>query len=198
MSFKLSQSTTSNSMNAKALSLTGLLLITPDVHSDERGFFMETAHTLKFKEIGIDCDFVQDNHSHSVQGVVRGLKYQYDMPTAKLVRVAYGEALCVGLDIRPDSPTFGKWESVVISSDNKQMLYLPFGFAFGFAALSETVGMLYKLSALHNASGSGTIRCVDPALGIEWGIESPIVAPQDLEVPTFAEWQAQGKHLAIR
>lgn len=176
-------------MEAQTLSIEGPILITPEVHSDERGFFMETAQSEKFKEIGIVDTFVQDNHSHSKRNVLRGLKYQYAEPTSKLVRVAYGEVVAVGLDIRPWSSTFGKWERVTLSSENKQMLYLPFGFAFGFAVQSETAGVLYKLSAIHNAEGAGTINCLDSELGIDWGITEPIMTPQDMSAPTFAEWK---------
>jgi dTDP-4-dehydrorhamnose 3,5-epimerase len=185
-------------MKAEQLRLAGLMLITPDVHADERGFFMETAQSDKFRDIGITDTFVQDNHSHSIQGVVRGLKYQFDKPTTKLVRVAYGEVVAVGLDIRPDSETFGEWERVVLSSENKQMLYVPFGFAFGFGVVSETAGVLYKLSALHNASGAGTINCLDSELAIDWGVREPIVTPQDLSAPTFKVWCAEGSQNNMR
>lgn len=179
-------------MQATKLALEGLILITPEVHEDERGFFMETANEAKFHAFGIADTFVQDNHSHSKQNVVRGLKYQYNKPTSKLVRVVKGSVIAVGLDIRRESPTFGQWKKIQLSEENKQMLYLPFGFAFGFAVQSESADVLYKLSALHNAAGSGTINCLDPELAIDWGVTQPIATHQDLSAPTFAEWVEGG------
>lgn len=185
-------------MKVTKLPLDGLLLITPEVHADERGFFMETAHEEKFREIGITDSFVQDNHSHSKQDVIRGLKYQYDEPTSKLVRVVQGTVVAVGLDLRSESPTFGKWEKVSLSAENKQMLYLPYGFAFGFAVHSQTADVLYKLSALHNQAGSGTINCLDSQLAIDWGVDAPIVTEQDKSAPTFNQWREEGLHLHIQ
>lgn len=184
-------------MNVSKLTLEGLLLITPEVHADERGFFMETAHEEKFQKIGIIDVFVQDNHSHSKQNVVRGLKYQYNKPTSKLVRVVQGTIVAAALDLRKNSSTFGKLEKVLLSAENKQMLYLPFGFAFGFAVHSETADVLYKLSALHNPTGSGTINCLDPELAIDWGVESPVMTQQDRLAPTFSEWKEANFHSDI-
>ncbi len=168
--------------------LEGLVVVTPDVHEDERGFFMETYHKQKFADLGIDTEFVQDNHSHSVKGVIRGLKFQFDKPTDKLVRVAYGEVFAVGVDIRKGSKTFGKWDSVVLSSDNKKELYLPFGFAFGFCVMSETAGLLYKLSALHNEKGGATIVWNDVDIGIDWPEKNPIISKGDANAQTLQEW----------
>lgn len=169
-----------------------LSIIEPDVHEDERGFFMETYHKKKFADIGITADFIQDSHSHSVKNVLRGLKFQYDSPTDKLVRVAYGSIFAVGVDLRIESETFGQWDSVELSSSNKRQLYLPFGFAFGFCVTSDTADVLYKLSALHNASGSGTIRWSDTDIGIHWPTSNPIVAPADLSAQTWREWCDSG------
>lgn len=173
-------------------SLAGLVIVEPIVHADARGFFMETYHEEKFAAVGITTAFVQDNHSHSVKNVVRGLKFQFDKPADKLVRVAYGAVYAVGVDLRPDSPTFGTWESVELSAENKRMLYLPFGFAFGFCVTSEAAGVLYKLSALHNDKGAGTIRWNDPDLAIPWPTKDPILAPGDVAAPTLKEWIASG------
>lgn len=171
----------------------GLIIIEPEVHEDVRGFFMETYHKEKFSRLGITEEFVQDSHSHSVRNVLRGLKFQYDKPTAKLVRVAYGSVFAVGLDIRPASPTFGKWEGFELSFDNKKMLYLPFGFAFGFCVTSDIAGMLYKLTALHNEKGSATIRFDDPDIGVIWPTQNPIVSPMDAQAPTLKGWIAQNE-----
>lgn len=180
------------------MKLKGMLVVEPDAHDDERGFFMETYHEEKFAKLGITSVFVQDNHSHSVKNVLRGLKFQYDKPTAKLMRVAYGSIFAVGVDIRPDSPTFGKWESVELSAENKHQLFLPFGFAFGFCVLSDDADVLYKLSAAHNANGSGTIRFDDPDIAITWPTKHPIVAEADAAAPTFKEWIAEGGEKLMR
>lgn len=177
-------------MKVIATKLSGLLIIEPDVHEDERGFFMETYNREKFYALGITCDFVQDSHSHSKKNVVRGLKFQYDEPTDKLVRVAQGSVFAVGVDIRTDSASFGKWEGVELSAENKRQLFLPFGFAFGFCATSDTADVLYKLSAVHNAEGCGTIRWNDPSIGIVWSTDTPIVADADNKAPTLDEWLA--------
>jgi len=151
---------------------------------------METYRKDIFASLGISKEFVQDSHSHSVKGVIRGLKFQFDKPTDKLVRVASGSIFAVGVDIRPNSSMFGKWEGVELSSDNKRQLFLPFGFAFGFCVLSESAEVLYKLSEIHNASGSGTIRWDDIDISIVWPNVNPAVNESDNLAPTFNEWKA--------
>jgi dTDP-4-dehydrorhamnose 3,5-epimerase len=179
-------------MKIEKLPLSGLLLITPDVHPDERGFFMETYRQDVYREQGIAGAFVQDSHSHSKRGVVRGIKFQYDKPTDKFVRVAYGSIFAVAVDLRPHSPTFGKFEAVTLSDENKIQFYLPFGFGFGFCATSEVAGVLYKLSAVHNEQGSGTIRWDDSDINIAWPTTTPILSPSDADAPTFKELIANG------
>lgn len=185
-------------MIIKQLDLSGLFVIAPDVHSDARGFFMETYQREKYRELGITCEFVQDNHSHSVKNVLRGLKFQYDKPTDKLIRVGYGSIFAVGVDIRPDSPTFGKWEGIELSDENKLQLFLPFGFAFGFCVTSENAGVFYKLSAIHDEKGSGTIHFDDPDIAIAWPTAHPIVAEVDAQAPTLKEWMKQGGEELMR
>lgn len=172
--------------------LSNLIIIEPDIHEDSRGFFMEVYHKEQFAKIGIKSEFVQDNHSHSLKGVLRGMKFQYNKPTDKLVRVAGGSIFAVGLDIRPQSVTFGKWEGIELSSENKRLLYLPFGFAFGFCVTSASAEVLYKLSALHNEKGSGTIRWNDPKLAITWPERFPIISEGDAKASTLEEWINQG------
>ena len=177
-------------MTIEKLSLNGLLLITPDVHPDERGFFMETYRESAYRAQGIDVSFVQDTHSHSKRGVVRGIKFQYDAPTDKLVRVAYGSIFAVAVDLRPDSPTFGAIASAELSDGNKKQLYVPFGFGFGFCATSNAADVLYKLSAEHNEKGSGTINPFDPDLAIPWPTTRPLTSPGDKAAPLFKAWLA--------
>ncbi len=184
-------------MKRTELTLSGLCIIETETHNDARGFFMETYHREKFASLGITKAFVQDNHSRSVQGVVRGLKFQFDEPADKLIRVLQGSIFAVGVDMRPSSRTFGKWAAVELSSDNRKTMYLPFGFAFGFCALSETADVLYKLSAVHNEHGSGTIRWNDPDIGISWPSIARLVSPGDAQAPSFKKWIASGGSTAI-
>ncbi|MEK7613555.1 MAG: dTDP-4-dehydrorhamnose 3,5-epimerase [Patescibacteria group bacterium] len=165
-----------------------LFVLEPTVHQDERGFFVETYRKDVFSEIGITKEFLQDNYSFSKKGVIRGLKFQFDKPTDKLVRVVHGSIFAVGVDIRPNSKTFGMWDSVELSSNNHLAFYLPFGFAFGFCALSDA-SVMYKLSAVHNEKGSGTILWNDPSIGITWPAESPVVSAGDQKAPTLKEWE---------
>jgi dTDP-4-dehydrorhamnose 3,5-epimerase len=178
-------------MQIEPLSLEGLLRITPTVYEDSRGFFMETYHEARYREAGINTMFVQDSHSHSLERVVRGIKFQYDAPTDKLVRVAQGEVFAVGVDLRLNSKTFGQYASAILSGENKHQLYLPFGFGFGFAVLREA-DVLYKLSALHNEAGSGTIRWSDTDLAIPWPGDDLLASAADSAAPTFSEWVASG------
>ena len=177
-------------MKISALGSEGLLLVEPTVHGDERGFFLETYRADLYAEQGITDTFVQDSHSRSVKDVIRGLKFQYDEPTAKLVRVASGSVFAVAVDIRPDSPTLGTYRHVELSEENHLQLYIPFGFAFGFCVTSLTADVLYKLSAVHNDVGSGTIRWDDSEIGIAWPTMNPIVADKDMRAPTFSTWLA--------
>ena len=145
-----------------------VLLIEPDVFGDARGFFMESWHRRRFAGAGLDVDFVQDNHSRSGAGVLRGLHYQLQQPQGKLVRVVAGEVFDVAVDIRRGSPRFGQWTGEVLSEDNFRMLYVPPGFAHGFCVLSERADFLYKCTDYYNPGDEYGIAWDDPAIGIEW------------------------------
>ncbi|HHO68200.1 MAG TPA: dTDP-4-dehydrorhamnose 3,5-epimerase [Gammaproteobacteria bacterium] len=145
-----------------------VLLIEPDVFGDARGFFMESWHRRRFAGAGLDVNFVQDNHSRSGAGVLRGLHYQLQQPQGKLVRVVAGEVFDVAVDIRQGSPTFGQWTGEVLSEDNFRMLYVPPGFAHGFCVLSERADFLYKCTDYYNPGDEYGIAWDDPAIGIEW------------------------------
>jgi dTDP-4-dehydrorhamnose 3,5-epimerase len=168
----------------KRLAIPGLILITPKVIGDARGFFMETYKKSLFKQHGISEDFVQDNHSRSVQGVLRGLHFQV-APHAqgKLVRCIFGEIYDVAVDIRPDSSTFGQWYGVHLSAENKLMLYLPAGFAHGFYTISDTAEIVYKTTKEYNQSADGGIVWDDPDIGITWPNASPILSDKDKLFP---------------
>ena len=166
-------------MEQRETSLPGVLELRPRVFRDKRGFFLETYHQAKLAELGIvDC-FVQDNHSCSSRGTLRGLHYQLRHPQAKLCRVVEGEALDVAVDIRVGSPQFGKWTSVQLSTKEQNQIYIPPGFAHGFLALTDTVQFLYKCSDFYDPSDECGILWSDPELNILWGNTDPIVSEKD-------------------
>ena len=154
---------------------------------DPRGFFTETYHQASFAELGIRETFVQDNHSGSGRGVLRGLHYQLAHGQAKLCRVVEGEALDVAVDIRAGSPRFGKWTSVRLSAALQNQIFIPVGFAHGFLALTDRVQFLYKCSDFYNPADEHGIIWNDPQIGIDWGILSPLVSEKDSKYPTLAE-----------
>lgn len=158
-------------------------IIEPKVFSDSRGFFFETYHKDKFKELGINDNFVQDNHSKSMKGTLRGIHYQLTFPQAKLCRVIHGEVLDVAVDIRKGSPTFGKWISAVLSDQNNHQIYIPRGFAHGFLVLSETAEFLYKCDEFYHPEDDFGIIWNDPTLNINWGISNPILSIKDQKYP---------------
>jgi dTDP-4-dehydrorhamnose 3,5-epimerase len=156
-----------------------VLLIEPDVHRDDRGFFLETWHAEKYAHAGIDAHFVQDNHSRSARGTLRGLHAQLVRPQGKLVRASQGEILDVAVDIRHGSPRFGRYVARMLSADNFHQLWIPEGFAHGFCVLSETAELQYKCTDLYDPSGEITIAWDDPVVRIEWPIEEPLLSDKD-------------------
>lgn len=169
-------------MHAIPLAIPGVFQFTPKVFGDDRGFFYESFNANVFEEVtGLRTDFVQDNHSRSVKGVLRGLHYQLP-PRAqgKLVRVVQGEVFDVAVDIRRSSPTFGKWVGAVLSAENKIQLWIPPGFAHGFVTLSETAEFLYKTTDFYSPASERCIAWDDPEIGIEWPIDfSPSLSGKD-------------------
>jgi dTDP-4-dehydrorhamnose 3,5-epimerase len=167
--------------------LPGVLELRPQVFRDARGFLAETYHRERFASIGITESFVQDNHSCSKKGTLRGLHYQWPHSQAKLCRVVEGEALDVAVDIRLGSPHFGKWTSVLLSAAENNQIYIPAGFAHGFVALSDSVQFLYKCSDFYDPASEHGILWNDPDLAIAWGIESPLVSEKDAKFSKLAE-----------
>lgn len=158
-----------------------VLIIEPKVFGDERGFFFESFNSQRFKEkTGLNLNFVQDNHSKSSQNVLRGLHYQIKQPQGKLMRVIFGEILDVAVDIRKDSPTFGKWISEVLSGDNKKQIFVPEGFAHGFLVKSESAEVLYKTTDFYAPEHERCIIWNDPDININWDLNTePILSPKD-------------------
>ena len=164
-----------------------VLLVEPDVHRDERGFFLETWHAEKYAQAGLDVRFVQDNHSRSQRRTLRGLHAQIARPQGKLVRASAGEILDVAVDIRRGSPRFGRHVAVLLSAENFRQLYVPEGFAHGFCVLSESADLQYKCTDLYDPTSELTIAWNDPALGIDWTIEDPLLSEKDRSARTLAE-----------
>ncbi|AIR62969.1 dTDP-4-dehydrorhamnose 3,5-epimerase [Cedecea neteri] len=163
----------------------GVLIINPRIFGDERGFFYESYHATRYKEIGIREEFVQDNRSRSSKGVLRGLHFQKNRPQGKLVTVTNGEVFDVAVDLRPGSPTFGKHESVILSGENKIQFYIPPGFAHGFCVLSDFADFQYKCTDFYDPSDEGGLIWNDPCLDIEWPVTDPIISAKDGELPTL-------------
>ena len=167
--------------------LPDVLVVEPDVHYDGRGFFLETYQAEKYRAAGIVPTFVQDNHSKSGRNTIRGLHLQVTRPQAKLVRAIEGEICDVAVDVRRGSPTFGRWVSVVLSAENFLQCYVPVGFAHGFAVLSDTAQVEYKCTDFYYPDGEIGIAWNDPALGILWPIDTPIVSDRDRRHPRLAD-----------
>ena len=167
-------------MNVLRTPIEGLLVIEPRVFGDDRGFFMESWNQRTFRELtGVQESFVQDNHSRSGRGVLRGLHYQLRQPQGKLVRVVQGEVFDVAVDVRRSSPTFGRWHGVILSESNRRQFWVPAGFAHGFVVLSESADFLYKTTDYYAPEHERSIAWNDPAVGIDWplgGIEPKLSA----------------------
>ena len=172
----------------KRLEIPEVILIKPKVFEDERGFFMETYKKQDFEKAGIKEDFIQDNHSKSKYGVLRGLHFQREpYAQAKIVRCIRGVIYDVAVDLRKDSPTFGKWVGVILSEYNKWQLYIPKGFAHGFVVLSDVAEVVYKVDNVYAPEYEGGIIWNDPDIGIDWPIDEPIVSEKDMKWPTLKE-----------
>lgn len=160
-------------MNVIQTAIPDVLVIEPVVRRDARGFFVEVWHTERYRSAGMGLPFVQDNHSRSSRGILRGLHYQIQQPQGKLVRVASGEVFDVAVDLRRSSPTFGRWVSAILSGDNHHQLWVPPGFAHGFYVLSETADLLYKCTDLYAPEHDRTLKWDDPDVGVDWPLEGP-------------------------
>ncbi len=172
-------------MKITATAIPEVLLLEPVVHGDHRGFFVETFRRSWFDARGLPADFVQDNHSKSGQGTLRGLHYQLNKPQGKLVRAIQGEIFDVAVDLRKASPTFGKWAGVTLSADNKRQLWVPPGFAHGFYVTSETAEIVYKCTEYYAPEDDRSLRWNDEAIGIRWPLleDSPVLSDRDRDAP---------------
>jgi dTDP-4-dehydrorhamnose 3,5-epimerase len=174
-------------MEFRRLDLDGVILVAPDIRPDERGFFLETYHRDKYADGGIPETFVQDNQSFSYARVLRGLHAQLRHPQGKLVRAIVGEIFDVAVDIRPDSPAFGKWVGATLSEKNAHQLYVPPGFAHGFCVLSETAHVQYKCTDVYRPGDEIGIVWDDPGIGVDWPVRDPVLNEKDRSAPRLAE-----------
>jgi dTDP-4-dehydrorhamnose 3,5-epimerase len=170
--------------------LQDVVVLVPDIFQDSRGFFMETFREDQFKAHGLPYHFVQDNHSRSAQGVVRGLHFQWEPPMGKLMRVTQGSAFLVAVDIRKGSPTLGKWAGIEASAENRREVWAPAGFARGFCVLSDFAEIQYKCTGAYNNKAESGILWNDPAIGIQWPVTNAELSEKDKKAQTLAQWLA--------
>ncbi len=175
------------SMRVTPTAIPDVLLVEPAVHRDDRGFFLESYHAERYRAHGITETFVQDNHSRSVAGTLRGLHAQRLQPQAKLVRVIQGTIFDVAVDVRRGSPTFLKWVGLELSADNARQLYVPVGFVHGFSVVTETAEVEYKCSTPYAAGDEIGIAWNDPDIGVVWNVEAPLLSPKDAKLPRVSQ-----------
>jgi dTDP-4-dehydrorhamnose 3,5-epimerase len=176
-------------MQVTELGLEGVKLILPDLFHDDRGFFMESYNPYKYIAAGIDTPFIQDNHSQSREGVIRGLHFQLNPWQVKLVRVVQGIIWDVVVDVRPDSPTFGKWVGEHLSSANYRQMFIPAGCAHGFSVLTHYADVVYKVNVPYNSNAEQSIAFDDPELNIDWKVELPVVSERDRNAMSFDDYK---------
>ncbi len=175
-----------------------VVVLVPQVFEDERGYFMEAFRADNFGDLGLPQSFVQENHSYSRKGVLRGLHFQWDPPMGKLMRVTRGTAFLVAVDVRKGSPTVGKWVGIEASAENRKQVFAPSSFARGLCALSEAVEVQYLCTGVYNSKAESAIRWDDPDIGIAWPVTHPIISKKDREAQTLNEWlaSADAQHFA--
>lgn len=178
-------------MKATATKLEGLKELAPRAFADARGFFLETYHRPRYVELGVDCTFVQTNHSRSVLGTLRGLHYQRTPGQAKLISVMRGRIFDVAVDIRPESPTFGQWHGAYLDDQNHAQMFVPIGFAHGFCVVSEVADVVYQVSSVYDGATECSIRFNDPEIGVEWPLADPLVSERDATAESFAAFKAR-------
>jgi dTDP-4-dehydrorhamnose 3,5-epimerase len=167
-----------------------VVVVVPEVFQDDRGFFTETFRADQFQALGLPTNFVQDNHSRSAKGVVRGLHFQWEPPMGKLMRVTLGAAFLVAVDIRKGSPTLGQWVGIEATAENRRSVWAPAGFARGFCALSDATEIQYKCTGIYSNKAESGILWNDPAIGIDWPLKEVTVSDKDRKAQTLAQWLA--------
>ena len=178
-------------MKITPCALQGVFLIEPNVFRDERGFFLESYHSERYAHLGLPRNFVQDNHSRSSQGILRGLHGQLQKPQGKLVRATHGEIFDVAVDVRPHSPTFGQWVGETLSAENFRQLYIPPGFLHGFCVVSAFAEVEYKCTDYYDRKDEIGVLWNDAGLRIQWPLSNPILSPKDQALPSFDSLKSQ-------
>lgn len=178
-------------VSIESVHLNDVAVLQNERFQDDRGFFLETYRQDIFQELGLPTEFVQDNHSGSVRNVVRGLHFQWDPPMGKLMRVTSGTAFFVAVDIRKGSDTYGQWHGIQVSAEDRKQIWAPAGFARGFCVLSDFAEIQYKCTGIYNPDGESGIRWNDPAIGIEWPIDHPMLSEKDRNAQTLKEWASR-------
>jgi len=173
--------------------LPDVVVVHHEVFEDDRGFFMEVFRGDLFAELGLPSSMVQANHSRSSRNVLRGLHFQWEPPMGKLMRVTRGQAFLVAVDIRPGSPTVGKWFGAELAEDDHKQVWAPAGFARGFTVLSESAEIQYLTTGIYNSRGESAILWNDPAIGVDWPVKNPILSPKDAGAQTLAQWLARSE-----
>ncbi len=179
-------------LQIESVHLNDIVVVVPQVFGDSRGFFMETFRADQFRKMGLPTEFVQDNHSRSSKGVLRGLHFQWDPAMGKFMRVTRGSAFLAAVDIRKGSPTLGRWFGLEVSAENKKQVWAPYGFASGFCALTDDCEVQYKCTGTYNPQAESGIYFADPAIGIVWPIDaaSALTSDKDKKAQTLAQWLA--------
>jgi len=185
-------------INIESRHLQDVVVVIPEAFQDSRGFFMETFREDEFKANGLPTQFVQDNHSRSTKGVVRGLHFQWEPPMGKLMRVSLGSAFLVAVDVRKGSPTLGKWAGIEVSAENRRQVWAPAGFARGFCVLSDAAEIQYKCTGVYNNKGESGIRWDDHEIGVEWPVKDPILSDKDRNAQTLAQWLSRAESANFR
>ena len=180
------------SFKIESVHLNEVIVVQPEVRGDSRGFFMETYRADQFKELGLPTNFVQDNHSKSKKGVLRGLHFQWEPPMGKLMRVTRGAAFLVAVDIRKGSPTLGKWFGIEVTEENKKQVWAPFNFARGFCSLTDECEVQYKTTGVYNQNAESGIHFADPQIGIQWPIDvaAAETSERDRKAQSLEQWLA--------
>jgi dTDP-4-dehydrorhamnose 3,5-epimerase len=178
-------------IHIESVTFRDVTVIVPDIFQDSRGFFLEAFREDQFKAHGLPTHFVQDNHSRSSKGVLRGLHFQWDPPMGKLMRVTVGSAFLVAVDVRKGSPTLGRWFGVEASTENRRQVWAPAGFARGFCVLSDVAEIQYKCTGLYNNKGESGILWNDPEIGIKWPLQDVQLSEKDKNAQTLAQWLAR-------
>jgi dTDP-4-dehydrorhamnose 3,5-epimerase len=180
-------------INVESRHLRDVVVLVPEIFEDGRGFFMETFREDELQANGLPHRFVQDNHSRSAKGVVRGLHFQWEPPMGKLMRVSLGSAFLVAVDIRKGSPTLGKWAGIEVSAANRRQVWAPAGFARGFCVLSDVAEIQYKCTGIYNSKAESGIRWNDPEIGVAWPVMDPLLSEKDKKAQTLAEWLSRSQ-----